>query len=133
MFDKNKLGPILVPIVTPYAADQSVDHAKLKSLATFLVQKKMADTLILSGTTGEFHTQTFDERVAIFETVKEAVGGQIPLVAGVGCTSTIETIALAKKAAALGFETVMIVPPYYTKGLSQNKCINISSELILWS
>jgi Dihydrodipicolinate synthetase family len=60
----------------------------------------MADTLVLSATTGEFHTQTFDERVAIFETVKDAVGDQIPLVAGVGCASTIETVALAKKSSS---------------------------------
>jgi Dihydrodipicolinate synthetase family len=38
------------------------------------------------------------KRVAIFETVKDAVGDQIPLIAGVGCASTIETVALAKKA-----------------------------------
>jgi 4-hydroxy-tetrahydrodipicolinate synthase len=119
MLDKDKFGPIHVPIVTPFATDQSVDHAKLKHLAMFLVEKKMADTLILSGTTGEFHTQTFDERVAIFETVTDAVGGQIPLVAGVGCASTIETIALAKKAEGLGFKTVMIVAPYYTKPTQQ--------------
>jgi ribose transport system substrate-binding protein len=33
MLDKDKLGPIHVPIVTPYAADQSVDHAKLRHLS----------------------------------------------------------------------------------------------------
>jgi 4-hydroxy-tetrahydrodipicolinate synthase len=119
MLDEDKFGPIHVPIVTPYAADQSVDHAKLRQLATFLVEKKMADTLVLSGTTGEFHTQTFDERVAIFQTVKDAVGDQISLVAGVGCASTIETVALAKKAQELGFKTVMIVAPYYTKPTQQ--------------
>jgi len=35
--------------------------------------------------------------------------------AGVGCASTIETIALAKKAEELGFEIMMVVSPYYTK------------------
>jgi 4-hydroxy-tetrahydrodipicolinate synthase len=119
MFDKAKYGRILVPLLTPYAADQSVDHAALKNLATYLVDKKMADTLILSGTTGEFHTQTFAERVAVFESVKEAVGGRIPLIAGIGCTSTIETIALAKKSVELGFETAMVVAPYYTKPAQQ--------------
>jgi 4-hydroxy-tetrahydrodipicolinate synthase len=79
----------------------------------------MADSLILSGTTGEFHTQTFAERVAIFETVKAAVGGRIPLIAGVGCTSTMQTIALAREAGALGIDTVMIVAPYYTKPAQQ--------------
>ncbi|MDR3437847.1 4-hydroxy-tetrahydrodipicolinate synthase [Telmatospirillum sp.] len=119
MFDKTKYGRILVPMLTPFAADQSVDLAKCKSLATYLVEKNMADTLILSGTTGEFHTQTFAERVSVFEAVKQAVGGKIPLIAGVGCPSTMETIALAKKAQALGFETVMIVAPYYTKPAQQ--------------
>jgi 4-hydroxy-tetrahydrodipicolinate synthase len=119
MFDKTKYGRILVPILTPFAADQSVDHAALKGLATYLVDNKMADSLVLSGTTGEFHTQLFAERVAIFETVKAAVGGRVPLVAGVGCASTMETIALAKKALEMGFETAMVVAPYYTKPAQQ--------------
>jgi 4-hydroxy-tetrahydrodipicolinate synthase len=96
-------------VLTPYAADQSVDHLALKQLANYLVDKNMADSLILSGTTGEFHTQTFAERVGIFETVTSAVGGRIPIIAGVGCTSTTETIALARKAADIGMDTVMIV------------------------
>ena len=75
MYDKKKFGHILIPIVTPYAKDQSVDHGLLAALATHLVDTGRADTLILSGTTGEFHTQTFAERVAIFETVKKAVEG----------------------------------------------------------
>lgn len=119
MFDKEKYGRILVPLVTPYAQDQSVDHAKLAALAEHLVARNLADTLILSGTTGEFHTQSFAERVAIFETVKRAVGGRIPLIAGVGCTSTLETVNLARQAERLGFETVMVVAPYYTKPAQQ--------------
>ena len=104
VFRKETYGRILIPMVTPFAEDQSVDYAKAKKLAQYLVDKKKGDTLILSGTTGEFHSQTFDERVRLFEAVKEAVGGKIPLIAGIGCASTIETIALGRKAAALGFE-----------------------------
>jgi len=115
MFNKDTYGRILLPLVTPYAEDQSVDHGKLAALATYIIEKNRADSLILSGTTGEFHTQTFAERVAIFETVKKAVGARVPLIAGVGCASTIETVALAKEAERLGFETAMVVAPYYTK------------------
>lgn len=115
MYDKEKYGRILIPLVTPYAKDQSVDHAKLAALATYLVDRGRADTLILSGTTGEFHTQRFAERVAIFETVKKAIDGRVPLIAGVGCASTIETIELAGEAEKLGFDTVMVVAPYYTR------------------
>jgi 4-hydroxy-tetrahydrodipicolinate synthase len=114
-FDKNVYGRILIPMVTPFAEDQSVDYAKAVALANFLIDRKKGDTLILSGTTGEFHTQTFDERVKLFEVVMAAVGKKIPLMAGVGAASTIETVALAKKAEALGYKLVMCVAPYYAK------------------
>jgi 4-hydroxy-tetrahydrodipicolinate synthase len=35
--------------------------------------------------------------------------------AGVGCASTLETMALAKKAEEIGFEIMMVVSPYYSK------------------
>jgi 4-hydroxy-tetrahydrodipicolinate synthase len=114
-YDKEKYGKILIPMVTPFKEDQSVDYGKAEALARHLVDSGNADTLILSGTTGEFHTQTFEERVEVFRVVKTAVGGKIPLVAGVGCASTAETIRLAQEAETLGFETAMVVCPYYAK------------------
>lgn len=114
-FLKDRYGKILIPMVTPFREDDSVDYGKAAALAEFIVERKKGDSLVLSGTTGEFHTMSFDERVKLFETVKDKVGNRIPLIAGVGCASTIETIQLAKKAESLGFETVMIVAPYYAK------------------
>lgn len=115
MFDKTRYGKILVPMVTPFNQDQSVAYGKAADLAQFLVDHRRADALVLTGTTGEFFTMTADERAAVFESVSERVGDRIPLIAGVGCASTVETISLAKKAERLGFETAMIVAPYYTK------------------
>ena len=115
MLNKEDYGKILVPMVTPFKSDQSVDYEAAVSIAEKLVQDKKADSLILSGTTGEFHTMTFNERVKLFSVIKEAVGERISLVAGVGAASTTETIALTKKAEELGYELVMIVAPYYAK------------------
>jgi len=115
MFNKEKYGKILIPMVTPFKADQSVDYEAAVSIAEKLVQDKKADSLILSGTTGEFHTMTFAERVKLFSVIKEALGERIPLIAGVGAASTTETIGLAKKAEQLGYELAMIVAPYYAK------------------
>lgn len=114
-FMKERYGRILIPMVTPFREDDSVDYEKAAALAEFLVERKKGDSLVLSGTTGEFFTMTFDERVKLFETVQNKVGNRIPLIAGVGASSTVETIRLAKKAEELGFETIMIVAPYYTK------------------
>ena len=115
MFDKEKYGKVLTPLVTPFKEDQSVDYAAAVSIAEKLIEDNMADSIILTGTTGEFFTMSFEERVKLFKVIKDAVGNKIPLMAGVGCASTIETVALAKKAEELGFEIMMVVSPYYTK------------------
>jgi 4-hydroxy-tetrahydrodipicolinate synthase len=115
MFDKEKYGKILTPMVTPFKKDQSVDYEAAASIAKKLVEDNKADSIILSGTTGEFFTMSFEERVKLFKVIKDAVGNKIPLMAGVGCASTIETIALAKKAEEIGFEIMMVVSPYYSK------------------
>lgn len=115
MFDREKFGRILIPMVTPFGEDQSVSYDKAAALAEFLVEKRRGDSLVLSGTTGEFFTMSVDERSRLFETVKERVGGRIPLIAGIGCASTVETIELGRRAERLGFDTAMVVAPYYTK------------------
>ena len=115
MFDKEKYGKILVPMVTPFKEDQSVDYEAAASIAKKLVEDNIADTIIIGGTTGEFFTMSFEERVKLFKVIKEAVNDKIPLIPGVGAVSTKETVELAKKAEELGFETVMVVSPYYTK------------------
>ena len=123
MFDKEKYGKILVPMVTPFKENQSVDYEAAVSIAEKLIDDNKADSIILSGTTGEFFTMDFEERVKLFKVIKEAVGNKIPLITGVGSSSTIEAIALAKKAEDLDYATAMVVSPYYTKP-TQNELYN---------
>ncbi len=115
MFEKDRYGKILVPIVTPFKEDQSVDYEALVSIGAELIHRRFADTLVLTGTTGEFFTMTFEERCKVFEIMKKELGGKIPLIAGTGSASTIEAIALTERAQDLGYQTVMVVAPYYTK------------------
>ncbi|MHC4622936.1 MAG: 4-hydroxy-tetrahydrodipicolinate synthase [Planctomycetota bacterium] len=115
MFNKDLYGKILVPMVTPFKQDQSVDYDAVVSVAQKLIEEKKADALILTGTTGEFFSMNFEERVKVFEAVKPAVGDKIALIAGTGAVSTIETIALSRKAQELGYDLVMVVSPYYTR------------------
>jgi 4-hydroxy-tetrahydrodipicolinate synthase len=81
VFDKEKYGEILVPMVTPFKEDQSVDYEAAVSIAEKLIDDNKADSIILSGTTGEFFTLNFEERVKLFKVIKGAVGDKIPLIA----------------------------------------------------
>jgi 4-hydroxy-tetrahydrodipicolinate synthase len=115
MFSKDKYGKILVPVVTPFKDNGDVDYDGIVRIGEMLLERKWADSFVLTGTTGEFFTQTGAERIKIFEVMQKAFGGKVPMIAGIGCASTRETIELAQAAEKLGFELVMAVAPYYTK------------------
>src|SRR3546814_20079443 len=114
-YNKEKYGRILIPMVTPFAEDQSLDLDKAVELAKFLTSSGRADTLILCGTTGEFATMTFDERAASLDAVMNVVGQNIPLIAGVGCVSTLEHIRLPRNNIEKWFEALKVLDPYLNK------------------
>lgn len=115
MLQKEKYGKRLVPIVTPFKEDMSVDYDALLQIGEILIERDYADSFILTGTTGEFFTMNYDERVKIFEMMKKHFGSRIPLIPHTGAASTMEALALTRKAKELGYDLVMIVAPYYTK------------------
>jgi 4-hydroxy-tetrahydrodipicolinate synthase len=119
MFDRNYYRKILVPIITPFKSDQSVDFDALVSVAEKLMNDKKADSLIITGTTGEFFTMNYEERTKVYRLMMEKFGKRIPLIAGTGAASTGEAIALSRKAEELGYELVMVLAPYYTKPSQQ--------------
>lgn len=110
-----KYGHILLPVVTPYNMHEEIDTTKYAELIEYLVEKDLCDTIIVTGTTGEASLLTFDERVALMKTATASVKGRKQIIAGTGCASTKETIALTNAAYDLGIETCMVVCPFYNK------------------
>lgn len=112
---KNKFGRILLPIITPFHENEEVNYECFAQLVKYLLDRNRFDTLIVTGTTGEFNTLTFAERVKLFEIAVQTVGGRKPIIAGTGCASTKEAIALTNAAAAAGIDTALVVAPYYCR------------------
>jgi len=110
-----KYGQILLPLVTPYNEDETVNYEKFAELIEYLIEKDMCDSFIVTGTTGEACLLKFEERVKLFETALKAAAGRKPVIAGTGCASTFETIELTNKAYELGIETCLVVGPFYNK------------------
>ena len=112
---QKKYGRILLPLITPYDENEEIDYARYAELIEYVIEKDLCDSLIVTGTTGEASLLTFDERVKLFETAVKAAAGRKPVIAGTGCASTKETIALTNKAYAMGIELALIVCPFYNK------------------
>lgn len=113
----NKFGRVLLPFITPFGKDEEVDYKAFGELVNYIIEKDFLDTAIVTGTTGEFNTLTFDERVKLYETAVKTVNGRVPIIAGTGCASTKETVELTKAAVKAGIKSVMVVAPYYCKPL----------------
>ena len=113
---KEKLGNIIIPIVTPFDRDTSkVNLDDAANLADFLIEKKYCDSIAVTGTTGEFSTMNVEERIEMYKAVKEATAGRVPLIAGVGAASVQDAVTLSKEAEKLGYDVVMAMVPFYCK------------------
>ena len=91
---KEKYGQILLPLITPYGENEEVNYDTYEELINYLAKEDLCDTFIVTGTTGEASLLTFDERVKLMQTAVKAAAGKKPVIAGTGCASTKETIAL---------------------------------------
>ncbi len=108
-------GEILLPFITPFDESGEVNYAEYEKLLRYAIDRNFVDTIVVSGTTGEFNTLSFDERVKLFKVAVKVANGKYPVLAGTGTTSAWETIALTNEATKAGATAVMIVGPYYCK------------------
>jgi 4-hydroxy-tetrahydrodipicolinate synthase len=108
-------GRLLTAMVTPFAADESVDLDAAAGLASYLVDEMGNDGLVISGTTGESPTTSDAEKSDLLRVVRDAVGDRATILAGVGTFDTEHTLELAATAAKLGADGLLVVTPYYSK------------------
>lgn len=107
-------GRLLTAMVTPMNPDRSVDYKRAAELAQHLVDSG-SNGLVVSGTTGESPTLSRSEKLRLFETVVAAVGSKVPVIAGTGSYSTVDTIELSREAEKTGVHGLLLVTPYYNR------------------
>lgn len=107
-----KARGVIVPTVTPYNADGSVDYGAIRALAEFLIAKGV-NGLYPGGTTGEGPLLTDDERRCIAEAIIDQARGRVPVIVQVGALTTPATVALARHARDAGAHAVAAVTPWY--------------------
>ncbi len=94
MTKQEKFGQILLPLITPFKENEEVNYDAYAALIEYVIEHNACDTLIVTGTTGEASLLTFEERVKLMEVALKTSAGIKPVVAGTGCASTKETIAV---------------------------------------
>jgi 4-hydroxy-tetrahydrodipicolinate synthase len=107
-----QLRGVLTALATPFAADGSVDEARLRALVDRSIDGGVHG-VVACGSTGEFSALSSDERRLVVETVVDQAARRVPVIAQTGAQSTAEAIRLSRHAQSAGVDVVMPVAPYY--------------------
>ena len=103
---------VFVVSVTPFHEDGRFDESATRILLDTLITEGVTG-VVLAGSTGEWFTMSDEERVELFRIGTEAVGGRVPVLAGISAIATQSAIRLASDAADLGLDGALLLPPPY--------------------
>lgn len=103
---------IFAALLTPFAADETIDREATARLVDFQAQLGL-DGLYVGGSSGEAMLQSREERGAYLADVAAAANGRMKLIAHVGAVATADVLALAEAAARAGYHAISAIPPFY--------------------
>src|SRR5450755_3328372 len=106
---------VMPAITTSFTEDLHVDHDAVRKHCGWLLDNGCSGIVAL-GSLGEGATLSFEEKVEILRTCVSAVARRGPVVASVWAHTTSEAVAMAKAAADLGCDALMVLPPYVYQG-----------------
>lgn len=100
---------------TAFKDDLTIDHDFVAKHANWLIDHGCTG-IVAPGSLGEGATLLHAEKVQLLETLVEAVGSRVPVVAAVSALSTAEAVQFAKDAERVGCQGLMVLPPYVYRG-----------------
>ncbi|WP_219352008.1 dihydrodipicolinate synthase family protein [Citrobacter sp. Colony219] len=110
----NVFKGIFPPVPTIVDDNGELDRAGMAVMIDHVISNG-ADGMLILGSGGEFSHFSSEQRKQIAEFSLQHVAGRAPVLIGIACASTAETIQLGKHAEKAGAQGVLVVNPYYAK------------------
>ena len=99
-------------MVTPLRDDNQLDIPGLERLVEHVLAGGVSGLFVL-GTTGEGSSLCYPLRHELVNRVCRQVNGRVPVLVGITDTSFVQSIELARHAADVGADALVVAPPYY--------------------
>ena len=124
-----RIQGVLSPAVTPFRRDLSPDPERYVRHCKWLLAHGCAG-LAVFGTNSEANSLSVDERMLLLETLIQ--GGVPPsaLLPGTGMCALPDSVRLTAHAVRLGCAGVLMLPPFYYKGVSDEGLYRNFAEVI---
>lgn len=113
MLTADSLKGLLPAVPSLVHADGTTDTGAMRALVEKLLRGSV-DGIVPLGGTGEYGAMARAERRKLAETVVQAVGGKVPVVAGILDTGFYDALESGRALADAGVDALMLVTPYYT-------------------
>src|SRR3984957_19496187 len=122
-------GGVWAPAITPFGPDLSPDPERFARHARWLLANGCSG-LAAFGTNSEANSLSADERMMLLEFL--VANGVSPgrLMPGTGCCALTDSVRLTAHAVGLGCAGVLMLPPFYYKGVSDEGLFRSFSEVI---
>jgi 4-hydroxy-tetrahydrodipicolinate synthase len=115
--------------LTPLNDDLSIDTGAYVAHIRWLLGRGCAGVAAL-GTTGEANSFSLDERLQVIRTLGKSGIASDRVIVGTGCCAAPDTVALTRAVLDAGFTTVLMLPPFYYKGVSDEGLFRSYAQLI---
>lgn len=124
-----RIKGVLSPVVTPFTRDLAPDADRFVHHCKWLLSHGCSG-LAVFGTNSEANSLSVDERVMLLEALVEAGVPASKLMPGTGCSALSDSVVLTAHAVKLGCAGVLMLPPFYYKGVSDEGLFRNFSEVV---
>jgi len=123
-----RIRGVLAPVLIPFKADLSPDQERFIAHCKWLLSQNCG--LAPFGTTSEANSVSIEERSTLLDALVAAGIETSRMMPGTGCCSITETVKLTAQAVKHGCAGVLMLPPFYYKGVSEEGLYRYFSEVV---
>jgi 4-hydroxy-tetrahydrodipicolinate synthase len=120
---------VLVPVLTPFTPSGEPDAGRFAAFCRWLLDQG-AGGLAIFGTTSEANSMSPAERMELLDRLIEAGIPAAKLMPGTGACAVTDAASLVRHAVGHGCGGVLMLPPFYYKGVSDDGIFAFISSVI---
>ncbi|MGK2960803.1 MAG: dihydrodipicolinate synthase family protein [Gemmatimonadaceae bacterium] len=123
-----RITGVLSPVVTPFRRDLSPDPERLAGLCLWLLSNNVG--LAVFGTNSEANSLSVDEKIELLDELVSRGIDPARMMPGTGCCALPDTVRLTAHAVKNGCAGVLMLPPFYYKGVSDDGLFRNFAEVV---
>jgi len=123
-----RLRGVFSPVITPFSADLSPDASRLVRHCRWLISQDVG--LAVFGTNSEANSMSVREKMTLLDALVESGVPGDRMMPGTGCCALTDTVELTRHAVRHGAGGVLMLPPFYYKGVSDDGLFASYAEVI---